>query len=57
MYNDILNFCFDEAGSEKFFEKDIAFDKLLIERYSDLLEQAAASELYEWRCNIQGRLA
>ena len=57
MYNDILNFCFNEVGSEKFFEKDIAFDKLLIERYSDLLEQAAASELYEWRCNIQGRLA
>ena len=35
MYNDILNFCFEEVGSEKFFEKDIAFDKLLIERYSD----------------------
>ena len=29
MYNDILNFCFNEVGSEKFFEKDIAFDKLL----------------------------
>ena len=40
-----------------FFEKDIAFDQLLIERYSDLLEQAAASELYEWRCNVKGRLA
>ena len=40
-----------------FFEKDIAFEQLLIERYSDLLEQAAASELYEWRCNVKGRLA
>jgi len=38
MYNDILDFCFNEAGSEKFFEKDLAFDKLLIERYSDILE-------------------
>ena len=46
MYNDILDFCFNEAGSKKFFEKDLAFDKLLIERYSDILEQAAAAEFY-----------
>ncbi len=57
MYNDILNFCFDEVGSEKFFEKDIAFDQLLIERYSDILEQAAAVEFYTWRSSIKGRLA
>ena len=57
MYNDILNFCFDEAGSEKFFEKDIAFDQLLIERYSGILEQAAAVEFYTWRSSIKGRLA
>lgn len=57
MYNDILNFCFEEVGSEKFFEKDIAFDKLLIERYSDILEQAAAVEFYTWRSSIKGRLA
>lgn len=57
MYNDILNFCFDEAGSEQFFEKDIAFDQLLIERYSDILEQAAAVEFYTWRSSIKGRLA
>lgn len=57
MYNDILDFCFNEAGSEKFFEKDLAFDKLLIERYSDILEQAAAAEFYTWRSSIQGRLA
>lgn len=57
MYNDILDFCFNEAGSKKFFEKDLAFDKLLIERYSDILEQAAAAEFYTWRSSIQGRLA
>ena len=57
MYNDILNFCFKEAGSEKFFEKDIAFDQLLIERYSDILEQATAAEFYTWRSSIKGRLA
>jgi len=57
MYNDILNFCFNEVGSEKFFEKDIAFDKLLIERYSDILEQAKDAEFYTWRSIIKGRLA
>ena len=56
MYNDILNFCFNEAGSEKFFEKDENFDKLLIERYSDILEQATAAEFYTWRSSIKGRL-
>ncbi len=57
MYNDILNFCFDEVGSEKFFEKDIVFDQVLIERYSGILEQAAAVEFYTWRSSIKGRLA
>ena len=57
MYKAILDFCFKEVGSQQFFEKDVDFDKLLIERYSELLEQAAASELYEWRCSIEGRLA
>lgn len=57
MYKVILDFCFKEVGSQQFFEKDVDFDKLLIERYSELLEQAAASELYEWRVSIEGRLA
>ena len=57
MHKDILDFCFKEVGSEKFFEKDVDFDKLLTERYSALLKQAAVSELYEWRRSIEGRLA
>lgn len=57
MYDDILDFCLNEVGSQKFFEKDLAFDKLLIERFSDVLEQAAAAEFYTWRSSIKGRLA
>ena len=34
MYKAILDFCFKEVGSQQFFEKDVDFDKLLIERYS-----------------------
>ncbi len=57
MYKQILDFCFNEAGSHKFFEKDADFDQILIERFSDVLQQAAASELYTWRVNAEGRLA
>lgn len=57
MYKVILDFCFKEVGSQQFFEKDVNFDNLLKERFTGLLKQAAASELYEWRSSIEGRLA
>ena len=57
MYNNILNFCFNEAGSQKFFEKDLGFDELLRARFTHILEQAAAAEFYTWRRSIEGRLA
>lgn len=57
MYQQILDFCFNEAGSQKFFEKDADFDRILIERFSGVLEQAAAAEFYTWRTNAEGRLA
>ena len=57
MYKTILDFCFEEVGSQQFFEKDADFDELLKERFSGLLKKAAASELYEWRTSIEGRLA
>lgn len=57
MYKTILDFCFEEVGSQQFFEKDADFDQLLKERFSGLLKKAAASELYEWRCSVEGRLA
>ncbi len=43
MVKQILDFCFHEAGSQKFFEKDVDFDQLLIERFSEVLKQAAAT--------------
>ncbi len=57
MYKEILNFCFQEAGSQKFFEKDLGFDELLRARFTDVLEQAAAAEFYTWRRSVEGRLA
>ena len=56
MYQEILEFCFKKVGSQKFFEKDAAFDKQLTRRFSAVLEQALAAEFYEWRSSIEGRL-
>ncbi|MCO4321376.1 DUF924 family protein [Aliidiomarina quisquiliarum] len=57
MYKKILDFSFKEAGSQRFFEKNDDFDRELTERFSQLLKQAAAAELYTWRNTVQGRLA
>ncbi len=57
MYKKILDFCFNEAGSQKFFEKDLEFDRLLTERFTTVLEKAAMAEFYTWRTSPQGRLA
>ena len=57
MQNQVLDFWFKEAGSQAWFEKNADFDQLLTERFSDVLEQAAAAELYTWRSSAQGRLA
>ncbi len=57
MYKEILDFCFNEAGSQKFFEKDVEFDEILRERFTEVLERAAAAEFYTWRTSAQGRLA
>ncbi|WP_367108760.1 DUF924 family protein [uncultured Psychrobacter sp.] len=57
MYKKILDFCFNEAGSQKFFEKDLEFDRLLTERFTTVLEKTAMAEFYTWRTSPQGRLA
>ncbi|HLV48857.1 MAG TPA: DUF924 family protein [Aliidiomarina sp.] len=57
MYKKVLDFCFKEAGSQQFFEKNLDFDRVLTERFSQVLKQAAAAEFYAWRSNARGRLA
>lgn len=57
MKNNVLDFWFKEAGSEKWFVKDAAFDQTIKERFSGLIQQAAAAELYSWRTTALGRLA
>ena len=57
MYREILDFCFKEVGSQKWFDKDIGLDEVLRAHFVDILKQAAAAEFYTWRSNPQGRLA
>ena len=57
MFKEILHFCFNEAGSQKWFEKDVDFDEMLRERFSDVLKQASQAEFYTWRTSAPGRLA
>ena len=57
MQNQVLDFWFKEAGSQKWFGKNSGFDQVLTERFTDVLRQAAAAEFYTWRTSAQGRLA
>lgn len=57
MYQDIIDFCFKEVGTQKFFQKDKAFDELLTQRFESTLERAARAELFAWRQHPEGRLA
>src|SRR5690554_7063941 len=57
MYQQVLDFWFDETNSTKWFVKDPEFDKELTKRFKDLVLSAAAGECYSWRTNAYGRLA
>ena len=57
MFQQIIDFWFEEIEPAQRWKKDDAFDALLIDRFSNLHQQASACELYEWRKEPLGRLA
>jgi len=57
MYQEILNFWFEEIEPVSWWKKDESFDALLIERFSDVHARAARCELFAWRTEPEGRLA
>jgi uncharacterized protein (DUF924 family) len=57
MHEEILKFWFREIEPKQWWVVDPAFDALLAQRYSTLLEQAARGELFCWRASGAGRLA
>jgi len=56
-YPDIIKFWFGEIEPESWWKKDEALDQLIRERFSDVYQQAAKCELFEWRQDALGWLA
>ncbi len=57
MIEQVLKFWFEEIEPSQRFKKDENFDRLIIERFSTIHQQAVQCELYEWRESAHGRLA
>jgi uncharacterized protein (DUF924 family) len=57
MYREILRFWFEEIDQSQWWAKDDDFDKLIVERFSEVHAKATRCELFEWRVNAKGRLA
>jgi len=56
-HEEILQFWFEEIKPSQIWIKDASFDQLIIDRYTDIYQQAICCELYHWRETPQGRLA
>jgi len=57
MTQTVLTFWFEELAPEQWFNGGDALDLLITQRFTTLLAQAAAGELYGWRGSAEGRLA
>lgn len=57
MYQEVIEFWFEEIESNMWFKKDLEFDRLIQTRFGQQLQRAAAGELFEWRDNALGSLA
>lgn len=57
MYQQVLDFWFDEVGPARWWVKDAELDAQISHRFADLHRQAARCELYRWRQQPEGRLA
>lgn len=56
-YQQVLAFWFEEIKPKQWWSSDPDIDRLIRERFLDLLERAARAELYGWRKEPKGRLA
>jgi len=57
MFNDVLNFWFEELSPQQWWQKDDALDQSIATRFTALHQQASQCELSHWRDNAKGRLA
>ena len=54
---EVLKFWFEEIDAKQRFTKDPEFDRLVTERFGDVLKAAAQCELFTWRHSPESRLA
>ena len=57
MYKEIIDFWFTELEPKHWWQKDEAFDLMIQTRFTELHNQAKASELFHWRDTALGSLA
>ncbi len=57
MYQEILNFWFEELEPLQWWSKDEQIDQIILESFSDIHAKAIRCELFEWRNIAEGRLA
>ena len=57
MHQSVLQFWFQESSPAQWWNVDVEFDRLIVERFSELYGRATRSELFEWRAGPSGRLA
>lgn len=57
MYKQIIDFWFTELEPKHWWQKDETFDLMIQARFTELHNQAKASELFHWRDTALGSLA
>lgn len=57
MYQQILNFWFEEITPSQWWKKSEEFDQLIRDRFTEVHTKASRCELYDWRGTSKGRLA
>jgi uncharacterized protein (DUF924 family) len=57
MYQDVLNFWFNELKPEQWWQKNADLDQLITNRFLSIHTKAKYCELFKWRKSAKGRLA
>jgi uncharacterized protein (DUF924 family) len=57
VYQSVLQFWFEEISPAQWWKVDEDFDRLIVQRFSELHRRATSSELFVWRAEPGGRLA
>ena len=57
MHQTVIKFWFEEIDQSLWWSKNEEFDRLIIERFSNIHAKAIRCEFFDWRQSAEGRLA